>query len=77
MDVVTPTDRPKSVWNLFVIEAFRGVFLCCHFDFLKFSVGVRVLVVGLSQTSFSFFKIHGDCHCLLQFYGRYPLILSI
>ena len=28
--VVTPTDRPKSVPNRFVIEVFGGV-LCCHF----------------------------------------------
>ena len=32
MTVVTPTDRPKSVRNRCVIEAFCGV-LCCHVAF--------------------------------------------
>ena len=34
--VDTPTDRPKSVRNLCVIELFCGVCLCCHFALLTF-----------------------------------------
>ena len=51
--IVTPTDRPKSVRNRFLIEVFGGVFVFsrCFFDF---SVGVGAFVIGLSQIS-SFF----------------------
>ena len=52
--VVTPTDRPKSVHNLCVIELFVALFMLslCPFDI---SVGVGVIVIGLSQIS-SFFS---------------------
>ena len=51
---VTPTVRPKSVRNRWVIEVFGGVFMlsCC---FLDFSVGVGAFVIGLIQFS-SFFS---------------------
>ena len=41
---VTPTDRPMSVRNRYVIEVFVGVFVysCC---FLDFSVGVGAFVI--------------------------------
>ena len=55
MAVITPTDRPKSVLNCYVIEVFSGVFVlsCC---FLDYSVGVGAFVIRLSQISslFSF-----------------------
>ena len=49
--VVTPTDRPKSVRNPFVLEVFGGVFVLtrCFFDF---SVDVRAFVIGQSVTLF-------------------------
>ena len=47
VDVVTPTDRPKSVRNRCLIELFCGVVLSlCPFDI---SVGVGAFVIGLSQ----------------------------
>ena len=54
--VISPTNRPKSVHNRCEIEVFYGDFVlsCC---FLKFSVGVRAFVMGLSQNS-SFFSSH-------------------
>ena len=44
---VTPTDRPKSVRNRFVIEVFGGVVFFCVSShcFLDFSVAVRVFVI--------------------------------
>ena len=53
MTVVTPSDRPKSVRNRYVIG---DVFMLsrCPFDI---SVGVRVFVIGLSQIS-SLFLIY-------------------
>ena len=54
---VTPTDRPKSVRNRYVIKVLVA-FLCCHVAF-GFSVGVGAFVIGLSQIS-SFFP------CILQ-----------
>ena len=51
--VVTPTDRPKSVRNRYVIELFGALFvlsLCLY----EISVGVWAFVIGLSQIS-SFF----------------------
>ena len=53
--VVTPTDRPKSVRNRDVIELFLALFelSLCPFDI---SVGVWVIVRGLSQISF--FLVH-------------------
>ena len=52
--IVTPTDRPKSVWNRCVIEVF-GCFFMLSRCFLDFSVGVGAFVIGLSQIS-SFFS---------------------
>ena len=53
--VVTPTDRPNSVFNRCVIEGFGGVFvLFCHIAFWTLSV-VRAFVIGLLQIS-SFFS---------------------
>ena len=50
MVVVTPTDRPKSVFNRCVIELFVALFVLslCPFDV---SVGVGAFVIGLSQIS--------------------------
>ena len=53
VDVVTPTERPKSVRNRCVIYVLVA-FLCRHFLFLEFSVGIRSSVIGLSQISFFF-----------------------
>ena len=50
MDIVTPTDRPKSVRSRCVFEVFGGVFLLSR-CFLDFSVGVGVFGIGLSQIS--------------------------
>ena len=48
--VVTPTDRPKSVRNRYLIELFVALFVfsLCPFDI---SVGVGAFVIGLSQIS--------------------------
>ena len=46
MAFVTPTDRPKSVHNRFVIEVFGGVFVLSRCS-LDFSVGVRAFVIVL------------------------------
>ena len=54
MAVVTPTDSPKSVRNLNVIEVFGCVFVLSR-CFLDFSVGVGAFGIGLSQI-FSFFS---------------------
>ena len=56
MTAVTPTDRPKSVRNSYVIKVFGGVFMLSR-CFLDCSVGVGVFVTGLSQIS-SFFSLH-------------------
>ena len=54
--VVTPSDRPKSVRNRYVIENFGGV-IVLSLCFLKFSVGVEAFVTLLSQIfSFSSLK---------------------
>ena len=39
MAIITPTDRPKSVRNRFVVEVFGGIFVLSR-CFLVFSVGV-------------------------------------
>ena len=54
MALVTPTDRPKSVRNRFLIDFFVALFVLslCPFDI---SVGVGAFVIGLSQIS-SFFS---------------------
>ena len=51
--VVTPTDRPKSVRNICVIELFVALFVLslCPFDI---SVGIGAFVIGLSQISSPF-----------------------
>ena len=56
MTVVTPSDRPKSVRNCYIIELFGDFFVlsCCPFDI---SVGVRAFVIRLSKIS-SFFSVH-------------------
>ena len=46
----TPTDRPMSACNRYVIDEFGGVFVL-SLCILEFSVGVRASVIGLSQTS--------------------------
>ena len=51
MALVDPTDRPKSVCNLCVIEVSGGVFVLSR-CFLDFSVAVGAFVIGLSQISF-------------------------
>ena len=53
MAVVTPTDRPKSVRNRFLIELFLVLFVLslCLFDI---SVGVGAFVIGLDQIFLSF-----------------------
>ena len=50
MDVVTSTDRDKSVRNGCVIELFVALFVSlCPFDI---SVEIGTFVIGLSQISF-------------------------
>ena len=53
LSVVTPTDRPKLVRNLCVIELFGDLFVLsrCPFDI---SVGIGVFVLWLCQISFYF-----------------------
>ena len=51
---VTPTDRPKSVRNRFVIEVFGGVLYGVTFVFVF--CACRGFVIGLSQIS-SFFSL--------------------
>ena len=60
MAIVTPADRPKSIRNRCVIEAFGGVFVL-SFCFLDFSVGVGAFVIGLSKIS-SFFSHNMVCN---------------
>ena len=54
MTAVTPTDRPKSVRNSYLIKVFGGVFMLSR-CFLDCSVGVGGFVTGLSEIS-SFFS---------------------
>ena len=56
MDIVTPTDRPKSAPNRCVIEVFGGVCVLSR-CFLGFSVDAGAFVIGLSRISsyFSYF----------------------
>ena len=44
--IVTPTDRPKSVRNRSVIEAFGGLFVLSS-SFYDFSVGVGSFEIAL------------------------------
>ena len=55
--VVTPTDRPKSVRNRYVIELFCGVVYVVTLPF-DISVGVWAFVIGLSQISSFFSQNH-------------------
>ena len=50
MDIVTPTDGPKSVRNHCVIKVFCGAFMLSR-CFLDFSVVLVVVVIGVSQIS--------------------------
>ena len=54
VDVVTPTDRPKSVRNGCVIKLFWCVVCVVTLPF-DISVGIGIFVIGLSQIS-SFFS---------------------
>ena len=54
MTVVTPTDRPKSVRNRWVIKVLVAFFYVVTL-LLDFSVGVGAYVTGLSQI-FAFFS---------------------
>ena len=67
MDVVTPTDRPKSLRNSCVIELFLALFVLslCPFEI---SVGVRAFVVGLSQISSFFSYLNKRNHPIRFFY---------
>ena len=76
--VVTPTDRPKSVRNRYVIEVFGGVFVL-SVCFSDFSVVVGAFVIELRRIS-SFFlfssKLLGQVYVreslksfLRKFYG--------
>ena len=62
---VTPTDRPKSVRNRYVIELFVALFVLslCPLDI---SVGVGAFVLGLSQIS-SFFLYVSTHHAPFTF----------
>ena len=64
MDIVTPTDRPKSVRNRSVIELFVALFVLsfCPFDI---SVGVGAFVIGLSQIS-SLFSVSTEYNTTCQ-----------
>ena len=54
--IITPTDRPKSVRNRFVIEDFGGGFMLSR-CFLDCSVDVGAFVIGPSQIFFFFFLV--------------------
>ena len=60
MAIVTPTDRPKSVRNRYVIEVLVE-FVCCHVACWVFSVGVGAFVIGLSQISSFFSYLTSNC----------------
>ena len=68
MTAVTPTDRPKSVPNSCVIKVFGGVVMLSR-CFLDCSVGVGVLVTGLSQISsfFSHTRVSSNLHKMSSF----------
>ena len=53
MTVVTPTDRPKSVRNFFVIEVFGGIFEL-SFGFRVFCLYMVFFLSGRSQIVFFF-----------------------
>ena len=54
MDVVTPTERPKSVSKRCIIKIFGDVFMLSFLFliFFKFSFDTRASVIELSQMSF-------------------------
>ena len=70
MAVVTPTDRPKSVRNRYVIELFVALFVLslCPFDI---SAGVGAFVIGLSQISS--FSLRYLCNDFIT----YPIWLAV
>ena len=70
MAVVDPTDRPKSVCNRCAIEIFGGA-LCCQLD-VEFSVGIRTVVIELSQISFFFSELREKVRNLTQSYDKSP-----
>ena len=53
VDVITQTDRTKSVCNRCVIEDFDGVYVLSR-SLIYFPVGEGAFVIGLSQISFRF-----------------------
>ena len=57
MDVVTPTDRPKSVRNRCIIEFFVALFVFSLYPFYN-SVGIGASVIGLSQISSFFLYVY-------------------
>ena len=76
MTAVTPTDRPKSVRNLCVIEVFGGVFMLSR-CFLDFSVGVWALVIGLSQISSFLFYLFTDSFIRWSVIFDYDFVVCI
>ena len=66
--LVTPTDHPKSVRNLCLIEPFCGVVcaVTCPFDI---SVGVGAFVIGLGQISsfLSFLRVEDPSRSRVPF----------
>ena len=62
MAVLTPTDRPESFRNRWVMEVLVAFFFFFFFffwsrSFFDFTVGVWAFVIGLSQMSSSFFSM--------------------
>ena len=84
MSVVTPTGHPKSVRNRRVIKVLGG-FLCCRLV-VEFSVGMGVLVIGLSQLDLFLFLFHPryctplDAICIttlrlsMEFHAKFHII---
>ena len=78
VDVVTPTDRPKSIRNRCVIEVFVGVFVL-SLRFLKFFWGA--FFIGLSQIFF-FFSNYMILYikiktCIIQLYSWCKILKSL
>ena len=61
VDVVTPTDRLKSVRNRCIIEVFVALFVLSHYTF-EISVGLGDFVIGLNQISSFSFILHEKGH---------------
>ena len=66
--LMTPTDRPKTVRNRFVIDLFMSLFVLslCPFDI---SAGVGAFVIGLSQLS-SFSRNHAVPKLLILAFAK-------